>query len=133
MRKMLMALAGGALVVALATPAGASATVPQRGGSGHAPGVHYGNGGHWGPGGDHRGRGDRGDRNGRGDEGHGNRDDGDHRDGDHRDGDHGGDGFYGSYPGYDNCDQDGFFYGPDRSDSDNCDGYSYERNDCCNS
>src|SRR2546423_8711975 len=70
MRKMLIALAGGALVVALATPAGASMTVPQRGGSGHAPGVHGGNRGNWGPGGDHWGRGDRGDRGGNGGEGH---------------------------------------------------------------
>src|SRR2546423_4008536 len=136
MRKMLIALAGGALVVALATPAGASVAVPQRGGSGHAPGVHGGNRGNWGPGGDHWGRGDRGDRGGNGDEGHGRGDgdnrDGDHRDGDHRDGDHRGDGFRGGYPGYDNCDRGGYFYGPARSDSDNCDSYSYEQNDCCN-
>ena len=126
MRKILIALAGGALVVALVTPAGASVTVPQRGGSGQTHGLHHDNRGHWGPGGDHWGRGDRGDGGGNGDEGHG-RGDGDHRDGDHR-----GDGFRGGYPGSDNCDRGGYFSDHDRSGSDNCDGYSYDQNDCCN-
>jgi len=117
MRKMLIALAGGALVVALASPAGASTAQPQHGGFAHVPaahggggGSHYGGGwggdhggwggdhggrgGHGGWGGDHGGRG--GDRWGRGDHGYPGR--GDH--GYPWRGDHG---HRGGYPGYGNC------------------------------
>jgi hypothetical protein len=111
MRKMLMVLAGGALVVALAVPAGASVTASPRGGSAPIPaahgdggashfgggwgGDHGGRGGnHGGRGGDHGGRGGdpwgRGDHGypGRGDHGYPGRGDGGHR---------------GGYPGYPNC------------------------------
>ena len=97
MRKMLIALAGGALVVTLAVPAGASVAAPQRGGPGPIPAAHGGGGGsHFGGdrGGDHGGRG--GDRWGRGDHGYPDPRGGDHR-GDYR----------GRYPGDRNC-----YYGP---------------------
>ena len=78
MRKMLTALAGAALVVTLATPAGAAMSQPQGGG----PGVtHAGYGGragdhdHWGRGGDHGGWGH---------DGWGHRGDWGRRGGDHR-------------------------------------------------
>jgi hypothetical protein len=112
MRKILIALAGGALVVTLAVPAGASTVEPQRG----APGMggHAGHGhGRFGDG-DHSGRGDRGGHFGD----HGNRGDGDYWRGgycgdrdpggwDHGGWDRGGwgDGFHSDYryPGADPC------------------------------
>jgi opacity protein-like surface antigen len=63
MRKMLIALAGSALVVTLAVPAGASMIEPQRGGPGMAHAGHGGGGGYHFGDGDRRGRfGDHGDR-----------------------------------------------------------------------
>jgi hypothetical protein len=104
MRKMLIALAGGALVVTMALPAGAAVTAPARGGSAPIPVAHGGGGGshfgggwggdHGGWGGDHGGRG--GGHGGRGDHGYPGR--GDH--GYPGRGDHG---HRGGYPGYGNC------------------------------
>ena len=115
MRKMLVALASAGLVVTLAMPAGASMSKPQRGGPGQTHVGHRGDGGSWG----HDDHGHRGDR--------------DHRDGDHRNGDHRDGRFRGGYPGYGDCDRDGFSYGRDHRGYDDCDRFSRDRHDCCNS
>jgi hypothetical protein len=121
MRKILIALAGGALVVTMALPAGASTAEPQRGGSGAhfgsgRAGDHWGRGGdHWGRGGDHWGRGDRGDRDRWGDGDRGDRGDRHHRDGDHR-GDRFGD-----------CDGDGYYFGG----YGDCGNYFNDEANCC--